>query len=321
MFGFIAWIFWLAVFAFGIFFMGAILMYGDLDQRDDMKDNESSDTEPMTFYFDDLNDWGRAIGYLVALLAAVLASWRMGFLYLFLGIFSLFTVYFIYKLLLHFGVEFNDNGRESVKKFHEEVTANGFPKKYAPITTVVFASIFIGLIGLSGLDTNSSSSSSASKSYISEVAEGYSVSEAKAREWIDLIGLDEFKDANSDRNLACMWTPDSDSCMALGTMDEEVRKRAGKAGCKEDWQKCTTKKEFEDAHFYWWLDIGSACIEAANKSQGRNAMKAYGGNPFSRYKITESLGRDGKVILYSTDMEYECSYDLNKKAAKITDSP
>mgnify|MGYP006076318133 CR=1 FL=1 len=322
MFSFLAWIFWLAVFLGAVVLMGGVLV-SDMEADDqkkvdeEKKVNEESEVDEIENY---LNTWPATGIFISSLLAAILSSWWMGFLYVLIFFFILLWFSLVYKTLSFFGFEFNNKGSEMVRKFQKEFSANGFTKKYTPIATTIFASFFIATISLYGLDSgssSSSSSSSASKSYISEIAEGYYVSEAKAREWIDLIGVDGFKKLNRHKNFVCGLLSNSVDCMALGTMDEEVKKEAAKAGCKKDWRKCRTKGEFETSHFGWWQDIGSACAHAANKSEGRDVMKAYGRNPFNSYKTTNSLGQDGKVILYSKDMKYDCSYDLEKKKAKI----
>ena len=153
MFAFLGWIFWLAV------FLGAILILGlssplNLEIEDETPKEEREYTAP------DFNSWGVTAGLISALLAAMLSSWWMGFLYVFIFFFFLFWLYMTYQVLIYFGVEFNSKGAEVLQKFQKEVMDNGFPKKYAPLTTTIVASFFISVISLSGLDSGSSSSSS-----------------------------------------------------------------------------------------------------------------------------------------------------------------
>jgi|TARA_B100001094_G_C18033023_1_gene721093 hypothetical protein len=154
MFTFLGWIFWLAVFLAGIFFLFATSTFNLDIELNEEKENENG--APV------FNEWITTASLIFALLAAMLSSWWMGFLHVFIFFFFLFWLYMIYQILIYFGVEFNSKGAEVLQKFKEEVIDNGFPKKYAPLITSIFASFFIAVISLSGLDSGSSSSSSAS---------------------------------------------------------------------------------------------------------------------------------------------------------------
>jgi hypothetical protein len=311
------WIFWAIVWA------GATLLsFGSL-----LKDKDKQTTKEENSFIDDFKtdpDW-----VIVACFAGgmVIALWSApyGLFYLTLILYLGFLCFYSYNLLTRNGISFDENGSNKINEFSQNISKNGFPKEHAPVTTMVLSSILILIISLTGFDSGTSSgsfsSSSVSKSDISKIAEGHYVSEKKVKEWIELIGFDELKDAISDRNFECM-DRNSIYCLAQGSLDEEVQKRAGTGGCKKDWKKCTSQKEFEEAHYYWWLDIKSDCEKAANKAEGKNVMKAYGSNPFSSYALIENnLGSSGKFTLYSKGYDYTCSYDLKKKKATITEKP
>ena len=152
MFTFLGWIFWLAVFLAAIFFLFATSTFNLDIELDEEKENENGSTA--------FNDWTTTAILISALLAAMLSSWWMGFLYVFIFFFFLLWLFMVYQTLTYFGVEFNSKGAEVFQKFQKEVTSNGFPKKYAPLTTTIFASFFIAVISLSFLSSGSSSSSS-----------------------------------------------------------------------------------------------------------------------------------------------------------------
>jgi hypothetical protein len=329
MLSFISWVFW------AVICLGATLVsISTLDKKKEEKDDENAenpdDSEEKSSDLFDINgldydlDWGGSATFVGAM---VIALWSApyGFFYLILIVYLGYLCFYCYGLLTKNGISFDENGSNKINELSQNISRNGFSKEHAPTATMVFSSIFILIISLTGFEAGTSSgsfsSSSVSKSDISKIAEGHYVSEKKVKEWIKLIGFDELKDAISDRNYEC-FDRNSVYCLAQGTLDEEVQKRAGTAGCKDDWKKCTSKKEFENAHFYWWLDIGSACEKAANKAEGRNVMKAYGSNAFNRYDpIKSNLGSTGKFTLYSKGMDYTCSYNLSKKKATITDKP
>lgn len=311
----ILWVFW-AIVCLGALFLSLGNM---LVEREE---NGHDIFDPNDYKYD--LDWQTSAWFIGAM---VLALWSApyGLFYLTLTIYLAFLCFYCYGLLTRNGISLDENGSNKINELSQKISENGFPKEYAPITTMIFSSIFILIVSLTGFETGTSSgsfsSSSVSKSDISKIAEGHYVSEKKVKEWIELIGFDELKDAISDRNFECM-DRNSVYCLAQGTLDEEVQKRAGTSGCKKDWKKCTSQKEFEKAHYYWWLDIKSDCEKAANKAEGKNVMKAYGSNAFNRYDlIKNNLGSSGKFTLYSKGMDYTCSYDLKKKKATITDKP
>lgn len=316
MFAFLGWVFWLAVFLAGIFFLFASSTFNLDIEHDEEKENENGAPA--------FNDWTTTATLIIALLAAMLSSWWMGFLYVFIFFFFLFWLYMTYQVLIYFGVEFNSKGAELLQKFQKEVMDNGFPKKYAPLTTTIFASFFISVISLSGLDSGSSSSSSyssnssgssskATSSEIANIAKREYVSESKVKEWIDMIGFDELKSMRTSRSFECM-DANSNYCLAQGKLDDAVRKKAGEQGCKKDWRKCSSAMEWARADEpYNMSGAKSACYEAINQSQGENVLKAYGRNALGRY---DKEIKNGNIIVHSTDFKYSCSYNIETKKAK-----
>lgn len=315
MFTFLGWIFWLAVFLASIILISANSTLARDIELDEEKEKKESDYA--------FNDWVSTAGLNIGLLAAMLSSWWMSFLYVFIFFFFLFWLYMTYQVLIYFGVEFNSKGTEVVQKFQKEVMDNGFPKKYAPLTTTIFASFFILVISLSGLDSGSSSSSyssnssgsssKATSSEIASIAKREYVSESKVKGWIDLIGFDELVSMRTSRSFECM-NPNSNYCIAQGKLDDAVRKKAGEQGCKKDWRKCSSAMEWARADEpYNMMGAKSACIVAINQSQGENVLKAYGSNPVGRY---DKKIKNGNIIVHSTDFKYSCSYNIETKKAK-----
>jgi len=179
MFSFLAWIFWLAVFLGAVVLMGGVLV-SDMEADDqkkvdeEKKVNEENEVDEIENY---LNTWPATGIFISSLLAAILSSWWMGFLYVLIFFFILLWFSLVYKTLSFFGFEFNNKGSEMVRKFQKEFSANGFTKKYTPIATTIFASFFIATISLYGLDSGSSSNSSSFSSNSSSSSSRSSSSE------------------------------------------------------------------------------------------------------------------------------------------------
>lgn len=313
MFAFLGWIFWLAVFLGAIF----VLTAGSTLNLDIEHDEESENNK-----LGHLNEWSATAMFIGGLLVAMLSSWWMGFLYVFIFFFFLFWLYMTYQVLIHFGVEFNSKGANVFQKFQKEVMDNGFPIKYTPLATTIFASFFISVISLSGLDSGSSSSSyssnssgsssKATSSEIASIAKREYVSNSKVKEWIDLIGFDELVSMRTSRSFECM-DANSNYCLAQGKLDKAVRKKAGEQGCNKDWRKCSSPGEWAKADYLNMSSAKSACYDAINQSQGENVLKAYGNNPLGTYDLKF---KNGSVILHSVDFKYSCAFNIDTKKAK-----